>query len=261
MAKTIATYYALFFHKKSNLIRHGTRERFELTRRFAEIGMKGAISSSTFDKLDANKDGQLDVKDLVCTYARIDGVEFDQAFAVAHLVMEEADKDAAKGRSFFGSTKKVAPSKHGASYVDFSEFLVAREGGGMIPWSEYLNIAVEQAHSDPRVVDLMAISDKEECQRLFDQVKGEKESQRSCSEHLEVWSRRSKRRGQKNGSPGAASPGAPSSPSKPPRLAAAASSPSLPKLAPLKSSKSASRLAKPRLGARGAARYTAQPPL
>ena len=74
-------------------------------------------------------------------------------------VLAESDKPAKPNQK-----GKVAPGSHHKEGVDFAEFLVAREGGGMIPFDKFVKLAKQAAVIDPK-------TDKESCQAAFDRAK------------------------------------------------------------------------------------------
>ena len=157
--------------------------------RFAEIGMKAAISAVQFERLDNDRDGAIELGDLVQTFARIKGITFEQAYAVAHIVASRADtenKEAAamkKGRGgLFGRLRGKAsstaetqvapePAAVGSDGIDFGEFLVAREGGGMIKFEKFLNIATTMLNKGQAGKGEADDVLKAECRRLFDAAK------------------------------------------------------------------------------------------
>ena len=75
------------------MIRNAAFHSFDFDSRFAEIGMKGALAVLQFDEIDHGADLRIDLADLCRVYGRISGVSFEQAFAVAHLVMREVRRD------------------------------------------------------------------------------------------------------------------------------------------------------------------------
>ena len=170
LAKLVATQVAMYMMPGiSTMIQHRTREVFDVNARLAEIGMKAALASLQFRGLDVNGNGVLQVDDLVATYATMHGVTAEEAIAVAKLVFAAADDETdALGRPKQLKKKKqkqketpmpavqvvtadqetpavsgVAVAPQLASGVDFSEFLMAREGGQMISFRKYLDLVTK----------------------------------------------------------------------------------------------------------------------
>ena len=166
-AKFVATQVAMnLMPGVSKMIQNRTREVFDVNARFAEIGMKAALASLQFHLLDADGDGVLDVEDLVTTYATLHDVTAEEAIAVSKLVLAAADQETdALGRpkrkrrrkirsSSSSSSATVAVAADGAPAaasppqgVDFSEFLVAREGGQMIGFRKYLDLVTKASRN------------------------------------------------------------------------------------------------------------------
>jgi Ca2+-binding EF-hand superfamily protein len=55
--------------------------------------MKAVLASAQFQSLDDDGDGLLQVDDLVRAFAGVGGVSFEQALAMANLVMRAATED------------------------------------------------------------------------------------------------------------------------------------------------------------------------
>lgn len=215
--------YAQYLHPKAGMIRHATTSHFRTERRIAEIGMKGALAALQFEALDVGRDNALDLHDLCATYARINGVNFEQALAIAHLVVNASRAETkemrkarailssrrmlqqglARGRSLVdlaqaarkakavvrpwaessggvasngpsvasnGSFAAGAPS---SSTIDFGKFLSAREGGGMIPWSQFLLTAESSAEARASIAKMSA-EDLALCRQAYDRAVGAK---------------------------------------------------------------------------------------
>ena len=94
VARAVTIGYALTLHPRASMLRNATSTRFRTTKRYAEIGMKGALAALQFERLDNDSDCAIDLPDLVAIYARIQGVTFQQALAISTLVM-----DASKGET------------------------------------------------------------------------------------------------------------------------------------------------------------------
>lgn len=157
-AKLVATGVALYMMPGiSPMIQNRTREVFDVNARFAEIGMKAALASLQFHVLDVDGDGVLDVEDLVAIFATLHDITAEEAIAVAKLVLAAADQETdALGRPK-KQKKKEEEKKNAAvtpaggapppSGVDFSEFLVAREGGQMIGFRKYIDYVTKASRN------------------------------------------------------------------------------------------------------------------
>lgn len=187
-AKTIASFAALYCMPGiSTMIKNRTREIFDVRRRFAEIGMKAACAVPQFSALDDDMDGVLEVNDLVANFALLskDLIDAKQAIAVAKLVSAAADDDTDP----LGQPKRklkgmMASSKGGGGGgearqrpqgVDFSEFLVAREGGQMIKFAKYVDLVTRAAEKVPT-------DGKEEAEwtKIFDEKRKQQEARRAA---------------------------------------------------------------------------------
>jgi len=167
-AKAIANTAALYFlGKTSSMIRNRTRENFDINSRFAEIGMKAALAALQFSKVDHDTDAVLEVEDLVVAFARLHGITAEQAIAISKVVLAQADKDGQK----VGKSAKVGnrPKKTSTTNpydkdgLDFAEFLMAREGGQMIPFDSYLGLIEKEASK----IDYQTKMTDEEMAKLF----------------------------------------------------------------------------------------------
>jgi len=217
-AKTITNFIAMFLHPKASMIRNACIKEYSFSGRFAEIGMKAALAAQQFERLDEDFDNHLDLTDLVATYARIGGVTFEQAYAIAHLVMHTASQESAQmkkaraqlrgempqGNLLERVTNRVSErvttkggskgatetctserdssgrdvreigdvlngpggtSEHGP--VDFGKFLLSREGSNMIPWSQFLLLAPNEAKA---LISHASDEVFQACKRAFDEA-------------------------------------------------------------------------------------------
>ena len=161
-ANTIATFFALYCMKSvSQMIRFDTREKFSVDGRNAELGMKAAIAAAQFDRLDADDNGMIEIEDLVRSFARIPGVEFEHAAAIAQLVLnisndedEDVDEIASPLTYVTNIARKLSMraivSDKDAVALSFSEFMRASVGGRMIKWKEFLESVTGHAHPLPK---------------------------------------------------------------------------------------------------------------
>jgi len=198
VAKAIADAYALYLHPKGAIVRNFTRTTLEFSRRYAEIGLKAALAAQQFRALDASvlegseTDNKIGIVDLCATYAHIEGVTFAQAYAIAHLVLESASEKTPamiKARTKLKDMRQASRRARASVGVnttsvgvttsedeqdvdpnsfDFGQFFYAREGGGMIPWSEFL---VQSAADAAPLVANTSTETREECRIAFDKIK------------------------------------------------------------------------------------------
>ena len=205
VARAVTIGYALTLHPRASMLNNATSTRFRTTKRYAEIGMKGALAALQFERLDNDADSAIDLADFVAIYARIQGVTFEQALAVSTLVMDaskEETKEMRKARAKLamlsrrggGKTEGEGESRtatqlsqpgasRNADSIDFGKFLLAREGGGMIPWSKYLLIAEEEAEA---LVKKVSAEQMLECRRSYEGALLAGEEKKIATEKLNV---------------------------------------------------------------------------
>jgi len=140
VANSVAQTYAMYLAPNAVMIKNRTREFYNVEQRYAEIGLQALQRAIQFKAIDEDNDGQLEIDDVVQSLAKIKDITFDQAFAVAHLILERADNDKAPK-----SKDSITYDPDGAGKLDFSEYLVASAGGQMIPFEQYLKIAPTRA--------------------------------------------------------------------------------------------------------------------
>ena len=169
--------------------------------------MKAVLASAQFQSLDDDGDGLLQVDDLVRAFAGVGGVSFEQALAMANLVMRAAtedrrvaaDKAAAKGKKGSETTRRKAKGKQTAPVeveekpdaataaamagagaateqlsINFDEFMVAREGGNFESVYKALELvakaqASEGTHRDGKAAD----PQRQYCQQAFAHAQAE----------------------------------------------------------------------------------------
>jgi len=188
----------LYLHPRSSMVRNATITRFNVESRFAEIGMKGALAALQFERLDCNQDQKLEIEDLVGTYGRIKGVSFIQAYSIAHLVISAAKEETAemkKSRAIL-ATRAVTPEtletpnvaiadleesemagSSDGEVIDFGKFLLAREGGAMIPWSKFLIDAEKEAESLIEKSEKAFPQKRKACERIYEAAASARQEQ------------------------------------------------------------------------------------
>jgi len=160
VAKKLAIAYALRFHPRATMLQHATQSSFDVSDGLGTIGMKGALAALEFERLNPDNKDQVTLARLVSIYAKIQSVTFEQAYAVAHLVMDVArrrgtDTKATVVRrssvSLGDSRFRFMSSASSESIVEapvtlnFDNILHIQEGHRMISWQNFLQIAEEQA--------------------------------------------------------------------------------------------------------------------
>ena len=100
------------------------QEKVSKTLSFAQMGVRAASNIQSFNMLDTNGDGYLEVKDLVRALAAVPGMSKTQAFEVAQTVLKVADieKDdgSADGRISFNEYMSLL---EGSTAMDFNGFV------------------------------------------------------------------------------------------------------------------------------------------
>lgn len=165
-ATTVASAYAMYGHRNHKMIKNKVREAFKVDRRYADIALKAALAANSFAHLECNDDHTIDAASLCSAFACINEVNFEQAWAMAHLVLEACDSRAdKKRRRGIGLRRMVAPNDGTTTgseeaTLNFGEFLVATESGQMIDFQRFLAEAPSVAKVNPSV-------DKAMCERTF----------------------------------------------------------------------------------------------
>lgn len=106
-------------------------------------------------------DGLLEVEDIVQVLAKIKDISFDEAYAVAHLILEEADA----GRAPVQADTLPETGKAETGKINFVEYMASSESGSkMISFDSYLNQALKIAKIRPE-------SDHDACKRAFERAR------------------------------------------------------------------------------------------
>ena len=204
-AKTIASTYALYLSPDAELIKRRSREPIKIEGRIAQsthhgpptaygllvacvhpcakglpapthrsafvyvraVGINAIMNVQAFEALDADNDGSLDVTEIVTRLAPIPGITFEQALAIATIIVKSADKNERPTKK---RNSQVAPHVSMRSMVknqavEFGEFMVAADGGNMISWEKYLDevgksVDITKANVDHKM-----------CEESFDRAK------------------------------------------------------------------------------------------
>ena len=148
-AANVAADFVAFYclpNGQSTVLRNKREEIVSKRSEFAEIGMKAALAAATYRDFDPDNNGSIEAVDIVRMFAHVEGVSCDQAHAIAHAIMHDADT---------GDEGEVAGGPGGLSYV---EYMTCLEGDA-IDFAQFLK------HVEPT----KDASDLEECRLAFDE--------------------------------------------------------------------------------------------
>jgi len=127
VAKTITSIIAKYLYydrTMCRMIRNKAMEKLAIGTRLAELGVKASSYAATFNALDDNGDGKLDVEDLVKTLRETKyPISEANLHAIATLVIK---------RSSMLSKEDEEPDQ-----MDYAEFMSVMEGGAVIPFEEF----------------------------------------------------------------------------------------------------------------------------
>ena len=166
VAKTVAGMYAIYgaalgLGPKAEMIRNKTREQFNINLRFADIGIKAVVRAFQFAQFDKDKDGEMNEIDIVQSLALIGRCSFDQAYAMAHIILKHADVDTKLSHLKGEATE--------AATLDFVEYMQATESAKMVPpFEKYLTMVEAEAFPDGT---FPATSNRKACKEAFDEVR------------------------------------------------------------------------------------------
>ena len=108
----------------ATVLKNKRQEKVSKTLSFAQVGVRAAANIHSFNALDTNGDGYVEVKDLVRALAAVPGMSKRQAFEVAQTVLKVADveKDdgSADGRISFNEYMSLL---EGSTAMDFNSFV------------------------------------------------------------------------------------------------------------------------------------------
>jgi hypothetical protein len=76
---------------QSTVLRNKRLELVSKRSEFAEIGMKAALAAATYRSFDPDNNGSIEAIDIVRVFAHVEGVSWEQAHAIAHMILEDAD--------------------------------------------------------------------------------------------------------------------------------------------------------------------------
>ena len=75
------------------MIKAKAKEKVTATSEFAELGMKAAIAATQYARFDPDGNKRIDLVDIARVFAKVEGVTPLQAYTVAEMVMQGADRD------------------------------------------------------------------------------------------------------------------------------------------------------------------------
>ena len=129
---------------QSTLLRNKRQELVSKKSEFAELGMKAALAATTYRQFDPDNNGAIDPVDIVKVFAHVEGVSWEQAHAIAYMILEDADTDDGKEGGQFG--------------LSFQEYMTCLEGDA-IDFERFLK----------NVVPNHAAADRDECRAAFEE--------------------------------------------------------------------------------------------
>ena len=129
---------------QSTVLRNKRQELVSKRSEFAEIGMKAALAACSYRTFDPDNNGSIEAIDIVKVFAHVEGVSWQQAHAIAHMILADADTS---------DDGEVAGGPGGLSYI---EYMTCLEGDA-IDFKNFLN----------GVPDNPNATDREECEAAF----------------------------------------------------------------------------------------------
>lgn len=130
-AKAAAQAYAMYLTANANMIKRRTREELKVERRYADVGLKAALAVQAYTTLGQRT--TITAEDICMAFAKTP-CTFEQAFAIANLVLEASDTSTLekKKKQKSGTVAKVAAigdASREPPSIDFNEFLLASNEG------------------------------------------------------------------------------------------------------------------------------------
>ena len=135
---------------QSTVLRNKRQEIVSKKSEFAEIGMKAALAARFYRSFDPDNNGSIEPVDIVRAFAQVvrsDGepwVSWEQAHAIAHMILDDADTDDGKLGGQYG--------------LSYEEFMTCMEGDA-INFASYLSNL-----SPPK-----GATDADECRKAFEE--------------------------------------------------------------------------------------------
>ena len=151
-AKLLADAVAFYLlpNGQSTVLRNKRQEMVSKRSEFAEIGMKAALAARFYRSFDPDNNGSIEPVDIVRAFAQVvrsDGepwVSWEQAHAIAHMILDDADTDDGKLGGQYG--------------LSYEEFMTCMEGDA-INFASYLSNL-----SPPK-----GATDADECRKAFEE--------------------------------------------------------------------------------------------
>ena len=131
---------------QSTVLRNKRQELVSKKSEFAEIGMKAALAAASYKHFDPDNNGSIEAVDIVKVFAHVEGVSWQQAHAIAHMILADADTS---------DDGEVAGGPGGLSYV---EYMTCLEGDA-INFDQFLKGVTPQKDA----------TDMEECEKAFNE--------------------------------------------------------------------------------------------
>lgn len=131
---------------QSTVLRNKRQELVSKRSEFAEIGMKAALLAATYRSFDPDNNGTIEAVDIVRVFAHVEGVSWEQAHAIAHMIMADADTS---------DEGEVAGGPGGLSYI---EYMTCVEGDS-IDFADFLK----------NIEPVKDTVDAEECRLAFEE--------------------------------------------------------------------------------------------
>lgn len=148
-AANVAADFVAFYclpNGQSTILRNKRQEVVSKKSEFAEIGMKAALAAATYRSFDPDNNGSIEAVDIVRVFAHVEGVSWEQAHAIAHAILHDADTS---------DEGEVAGGPGGLSYV---EYMTCLEGDA-IDFTQFLK----------NVEPAKGTADFDECRLAFEE--------------------------------------------------------------------------------------------
>lgn len=140
----------------SRLLRNKRDEQVSIDGELAEVGLRMSMLTATFQMLDADGDGQVELDDIVAAFAKVDGVPFDKAMAIAQTILRIADD----GRA----------DEDGTVSLNFPEFVSLVEGD-TLDFENYLQAITTSIGSKSAVTSRDDI-----CRRRYEEAQAKRQA-------------------------------------------------------------------------------------
>ena len=133
---------------QSTVLRNKRQEIVSKKSEFAEIGMKAALAAASYRSFDPDNNGSIEAVDIVKVFAHVEGVSWEQAHAIAHMILADAD------------TSDEGEAEGGPPGLSYVEYMTCLEGDA-IDFDKFLK-ALHYKKDAP---------DRDECRLAFEEVR------------------------------------------------------------------------------------------